>query len=335
MKKFTYLILLIFIIGCNTNVNKEKNNDFFVEIFSDSDQKIVHVDSKIEIIADSLIVAEGPLWNKEMNSLLFTDVGANKIYKWNPESGLSDYMVPSGYTGYAPSFETGLIGANGLIYGNDGNLYLCQHGDRRVAKLINLEDGVPEFETVVDKYDGKFFNSPNDIIMDNNGDIYFTDPPYGFFNPQEGKFNNEFKELDFSGVYKFSNSGELTLISSDLSLPNGIALSNDEKYLFVNNSDDNNPVITRYDVGDNFSSELFFDGTELLKDYGGGFDGLKVHSSGNIFSTGPGGVLVISPDGELISRINFGGGVTNCNFDEDEQFLYVTGFGFVARVSLN
>lgn len=335
MKKITCLIFIIFIIACNTNTNKEKSNDFFIEIFSNSDQNIVDLDSKIEIIADSLIVAEGPLWSKEMNSLLFTDVAANKIYKWNQKSGLSDYMIPSGYTGYAPNFETGLIGANGLIYGNDGSLYLCQHGDRRVAKLIKLDDDVPKFETVIDKYEGKFFNSPNDMIMDSNGDIYFTDPPYGFFNPQERKFNNKFKELNFSGVYKFSISGELSLISSNLSLPNGITLSNDENYLFVNNSDDKNPIITKYNIKDDFSSELFFDGTELLKDYGGGFDGLKVHSSGNIFSTGPGGVLIISPNGELISRINFGGGVTNCNFDEDEKFLYVTGFGFVARVSLN
>ena len=198
-----------------------------------------------------------------------------------------------------------------------------------MAFTPNLSSKNPKFTTIVDNFAGKRFNSPNDLAISRNGDIYFTDPPYGFKN-----FSDKYRETNFNGVYKYSKNGEVTLISKEMSRPNGIALSLDEKYIYVNNSDpENDPKILRFKTS-NFEEKLFFDGTELSKKYPGGFDGLKVHSSGNIFTTGPNGILIISPKGKLLAMINYGKKVTNCNFDDKEEYLYVTGFDDISRIKL-
>jgi sugar lactone lactonase YvrE len=197
-----------------------------------------------------------------------------------------------------------------------------------VAIVSNQKDNTPLFTTIVDNYNGKRFNSPNDLSISKNGDIYFTDPPYGFKN-----FNNKFRELDFNGVYKYSANGVIRLITKEMTRPNGIALSLDEKYIYVNNSDRNDPKIMRFN-SKSFKGKLFFDGSELVKKYEGGFDGLKIHSSGNIFTTGPNGILILSPKGNLLATINYGKAITNCNFDKDEEYLYVTGFDDVSRIKL-
>ena len=198
-----------------------------------------------------------------------------------------------------------------------------------MAFIQNISSKDPKFTTVVDNYEGKRFNSPNDLAISKSGDIYFTDPPYGFKN-----FSDKYREIDFNGVYKYSKDGEVSLISGNMSRPNGIALSQDEKYIYVNNSDPkNDPKILRFKTS-NFEEKLFFDGTELSKKYPGGFDGLKVHSSGNIFTTGPNGVLIISPNGKLLAMINYGKKITNCNFDDKEEYLYVTGFDDISRIKL-
>ena len=328
--KFTIKLLLIFSIITSCD-NSSKNPD--ITIVDKSIDSIIDSEAKIEILVDSLLVSEGPLWDKLNNSLIFTDVAQNKIFKWNSEDGINEYIKPSGYTGYSPAFKDGLSGANGAAFDGTGNLILCQHGDRRLVAVKNEKTESPNFITLVDNYEGKKFNSPNDLAINSSGDIYFTDPPYGFFNLATQTFNNKYKELDFNGVYKLNTKGELSLISKEVSIPNGIALSLDEKYIYVNNSDGESPVIMKFDLSNN-SGELFFDGTELSKIYEGGFDGLKVHSSGNIFSTGPNGILIISPSGKLLGTINFGGGVTNCNFDSNEEYLYVTAFSYVARIKL-
>ena len=145
---------------------------------------------------------------------------------------------------------------------------------------------------------------------------------------------DRYREIDFNGVYKLYTNGKIDLISNEMTRPNGIALSLDEKYIYVNNSDrENGPIIMRFDTK-TYEGILFFDGKELVKKYKGGFDGLKIHSSGNIFTTGPNGILIISPDGKLLAMINYGKGLTNCNFDTDEKYLYVTGFNDVSRIRL-
>lgn len=324
MKKLKLIFILIPYILLSQEVN---NSD--ITVFDESVLTIINKNSKIEILADSFIVAEGPLWDSSENRLIFTDVRQNKIFTWEEKNGVKEYISPSGSTGYAPSFSDGGIGANGLAFDENGNIILCQHGDRRLALTSNMNSKNPKFTTIVDNFEGKRFNSPNDLAISKSGDIYFTDPPYGFKN-----FSDKYREINFNGVYKYSKDGEVFLISSNMSRPNGIALSLDEKYIYVNNSDpQNDPKILRFKTS-NFEEKLFFDGTELSEKYPGGFDGLKVHSSGNIFTTGPNGVLIISPTGKLLAMINYGKKITNCNFDNKEEYLYVTGFDDISRIKL-
>ncbi len=324
MKKLKLIFILIPYILLSQEVT---NSD--ITVFDESVLSIINKNAKIEILADSFIVAEGPLWDSSENRLIFTDVRQNKIFTWDENDGVREYISPSGSTGYAPSFSDGGIGANGLAFDENGNIILCQHGDRRLAFIPNIQNKNPKFTTIVDNFEGKRFNSPNDLTISKSGDIYFTDPPYGFKN-----FSDKYREINFNGVYKYSKHGEVFLISSNMSRPNGIALSLDEKYIYVNNSDpQNDPKILRFKTS-NFEEKLFFDGTELSKKYPGGFDGLKVHSSGNIFTTGPNGVLIISPTGKLLAMINYGKKITNCNFDNKEEYLYVTGFDDISRIKL-
>ena len=324
MKK---LITTLFLIPAILLSQKITKND--ITVFDKSVLSIINQNAKIEILADSFIVAEGPLWDTSQNRLIFTDVRQNKIFTWDENNGIGEYISPSGSTGYAPSFSDGGIGANGLAFDKNGNIILCQHGDRRLALTSNMNSKNPKFTTIVDNFEGKRFNSPNDLAISKSGDIYFTDPPYGFKN-----FSDKYREINFNGVYKYSKDGEVFLISSNMSRPNGIALSLDEKYIYVNNSDpQNDPKILRFKTS-NFEEKLFFDGTELSEKYPGGFDGLKVHSSGNIFTTGPNGVLIISPTGKLLAMINYGKKITNCNFDNKEEYLYVTGFDDISRIKL-
>ena len=321
------LMITFFLIPVILLSQEATNND--ITVFDDSVLSTISKNAKIEILADSFVVAEGPVWDSKKNRLIFTDVWQNKIFTWDENNGVNDYISPSGSTGYAPSFSDGGIGANGLAFDKNGNIILCQHGDRRLAFTSNVMSKKPEFTTLVDNFKGKRFNSPNDLAISRNGDIYFTDPPYGFKN-----FSKKYREINFNGVYKYSTNGEVVLISKEMSRPNGIALSLDEKYIYVNNSDpENDPKILRFKTS-NFEEKLFFDGTELSKKYPGGFDGLKVHSSGNIFTTGPNGILIISPKGKLLAMINFGKKITNCNFDENEEYLYVTGFDDISRIKL-
>ena len=324
MKKLITTLFLIPAILLSQKITKNG-----ITVFDKSVLSIINQNAKIEILADSFIVAEGPLWDTSQNRLIFTDVRQNKIFTWDENNGVGEYISPSGSTGYAPSFSDGGIGANGLAFDESGNIILCQHGDRRLAFIQNISSKDPKFTTVIDNYEGKRFNSPNDLAISKTGDIYFTDPPYGFKN-----FSDKYREINFNGVYKYSKDGKVSLVSSKMSRPNGIALSLDEKYIYVNNSDPkNDSKILRFKTS-NFEEKLFFDGTELSKKYPGGFDGLKVHSSGNIFTTGPNGVLIISPNGKLLAMINYGKKITNCNFDDKEEYLYVTGFDDVSRIKL-
>ena len=332
MKKLLFTIIIFNTLSCSNSV---KNNDSIV-VYDDSILNIIDKEAEIQYIVDSLTIAEGPLWDENSSSLLFTQVPKNQIYKWNEQEGFDVYISPSGFTNYAPVIPNiGLSGANGLTFDNDGNLIIAQHGDRRLSKIENTQTTNPNFTTIVDNYEGNRFNSPNDVVVSSNGDIFFTDPTYGFMNLSDWSFDESVKELDFSGVYKFSTESGIELVSNELDLPNGLALSNDERYLYVNSSNTAEaPIILKIDLENENKSDLFFDGTELAKEFPGNFDGLKIHSSRNIFTTGPNGILVLSPDGELLANIKFKDMLTNCAFDSDENYLYVTGFSFVARIAL-
>ena len=334
---FLSLIIINFFFSSQT---KEKTKNYLrltrgnVTILDESANQFISSESRIELLVDSLFLAEGPLWYSNINSLLFTQVPTNKIYKWNDDEGFSVYMEPSGYTGIVPAEPDGLLGSNGMTINSDGDLILAQHGDRRIAKLIDWNTESPDFETLAGKYDGKLFNSPNDLVYADNGDLYFTDPPYGF--GLEKLLTSELKEQAVNGVYKLSKDGNITLLVDDITLPNGIAISPDNKILYVNCSDMEYPFITKFDITDNGleNRSIFFDGTELAKSYEGWFDGLKVHSSGTVFSTGPGGVLIINSDGKHLATIGTTSNALNCAFGEDQKSLYITAFDYLARIEI-
>ena len=338
MKKYILSFFLLSILSCVNNTNQENYTRLTrgnVQIFDESAKIFVNEDSRIELLADSLFLSEGPLWIESLNSLLFTQVASNKVFKWNENDGLSVYLDPSGYTGIVPAEPDGLVGSNGMVLNSNGDLILAQHGDRRVAKLIDWDNETPEFETLAGRYNDKLFNSPNDLVYADNGDLYFTDPPYGF--GLEKLLTSELKEQPVNGVYKLTKSGEVVLLVEDILLPNGVAISNDNKTLYVNSSDVEYPIITKFDITENGleNREIFFDGTELIKSSEGWFDGLKVHSSGNIFSTGPGGVLILTPEGKHLATIGTTSNALNCAFGNNEEYLYITAFDYLARVKLN
>ena len=337
MKKYILSFFLLSILSCVNNTNQENYTRLTrgnVQIFDESAKIFVNEDSRIELLADSLFLSEGPLWIESLNSLLFTQVASNKVFKWNENDGLSVYLDPSGYTGIVPAEPDGLVGSNGMVLNSNGDLILAQHGDRRVAKLIDWDNETPEFETLAGRYNDKLFNSPNDLVYADNGDLYFTDPPYGF--GLEKLLTSELKEQPVNGVYKLTKSGEVVLLVEDILLPNGIAISNDNKTLYVNSSDVEYPIITKFDITENGleNRDIFFDGTELIKSSEGWFDGLKVHSSGNIFSTGPGGVLILTPEGKHLATIGTTSNALNCAFGNNEEYLYITAFDYLARVKL-
>ncbi len=212
--------LLAIVQPSTTHANK---SPMIVRLDPRLDQ-IVPVDAALEKIADGFVWAEGPVWNRSGKYLLFSDVPNNRIVKWKAGEGISIFLIPSGYSGKEP-FTGREPGSNGLTYDKEGRLVFCQHGDRRISRLE--KDGTRR--TLVDNYEGKRLNSPNDLIYKSNGDLYFTDPPYGL--PKT--FDDPAKELSFQGVYRLSRDGKLTLLTKDLKAPNGIAFSPDEKKLYV------------------------------------------------------------------------------------------------------
>ncbi len=229
---------------------------------------LVPPDAKMEIIVDGLDWCEGPLWiPADGGFLIFSDIPQNKIYRWDAKSGKQEYLHPSGYTGTTP--RGGESGTNGSTLDREGRLILCQHGDRRVARMdAPLDKPEPKYVTVAGKYDGKRFNSPNDATVHSSGAIYFTDPPYGLDGYQEDLSKIPGKELPYQGVYRVTPDGTVTLLTKKLERPNGIALSPDEKTLYVANSHGPRPIWMAYPVLDDGTlgpGKVFFDATELSK----------------------------------------------------------------------
>ena len=302
-----------------------------LEILDPRMEILISKNAKIEILAEGFGWAEGPVWIPELNGILFSDVPNNKAYLWTEKKGLSLFLYPSGMTNHAPNNKS--AGSNGLGLDSDGNLILCQHGDRSISRLNNWFFEEPKYDVLVDHFNGKWLNSPNDLVFDKQGSIYFTDPPYGLRNGDE----DDLKELNFNGVFKWSAREGVKLVEKNMSRPNGIALSLDEKTAYVANSDPANDVIMAFDVlEDGFlNGRIFFDGNILSQTREGLFDGLKMHSSGIIFATGPGGVLLLDSMGVHLGTIMPGKKTANCSFDKDEQYLYLTSTDVLARVKLN
>lgn len=290
--------------------------------------KLVPVDAAIEVLADGFEWTEGPVWSSEEGGLLFSDIPRNRINKWDPKSGLSIFMNHSGYTGKTP-FTGVEPGSNGLAFDSAGRLNMCCHGDRAIKRVE--KDG--KVTVLADKYEGKRLNSPNDLAIKSNGDLYFTDPPYGL---PKGE-NDPGRELDWFGVYRLSKDGKLELLIKDLPRPNGVTFSPDEKFLYVAQSDPKAAVVMKYPVKEDGTlgkGAVFFDATQSVGKQKGLPDGLKTDSAGNVWTTGPGGVLVFSPEGKLLGKLLTGEATSNCAFGDDGA-LYITADMYLCRVKTN
>lgn len=300
-----------------------------IERISPKLDDLIAPNTSIEKLAEGFDWSEGPVWMKKGNYLLFSDVPSNCVYMWREGEGITLFLRPSGYTGSIP--RGGEPGSNGLTVDSQSRLVLCQHGDRRVARL----ERKGEFKILAEYYKNRRFNSPNDLIYHSNGDLYFTDPPYGLMKQND----DPAKEMLINGVYRVKPDGEVTLLIDNLSFPNGIAFSPDEKILYVAISDPKRPVIMAYDVmrdGTVRNGRVFIDTTKLMTpDRKGLPDGLKVDKQGNLFATGPGGVLVIGPDGAHLGTINTGEATANCGWGEDGSVLYITADMYLCRVQTN
>ena len=289
--------------------------------------QLVDANAVIELLAEKKFQwAEGPVWDFSTRRLLFSDIPRNMIWEWSLAGGLKEFLKPAGYTGSEP-FTGREPGSNGLVLNEAGELLMCQHGDRRIAKW-----SAGQFVTLADRYQGKRLNSPNDLVIKGNGDIYFTDPPYGL--PKGA--DDPGKELDFQGVYRLSARGEVTLLTRELSRPNGIAFSPDERTLSVANSDPARAIVMAYPVkpdGTLGSGRIFFDATQAVREKKPGLpDGLKVSRDGTVWATGPGGVLVYSPQGKHLGTLATGVPTANVAFGDDGSTLFITADKNLARV---
>ncbi len=297
---------------------------------------LIAADAKIEKLAEGFDWAEGPVWvpskKKGGGYLLFSDIPPNSIYRWEEGKGVSLFLRPAGYHGERSDMKE--PGTNGLALNKKGELVMCQHGNRRIAKLASLAKPHGKQIALAEKFDGKRFNSPNDLVFHPSGDLFFTDPPYGLAKQMDDKE----KEIPFQGVYRLDGKGQVHLLHSDLERPNGIGLSPDGKILYVANSHKPRPIIMAFDVKADRSLEngrIFFNGTDLIAKYPdrkGSFDGLAVDKGGNLFATGPGGVLVITPAGKRLGTIMTGQATANCKFGGDGTTLYMTADMILARV---
>ena len=321
------VINLIVVFLSFFQINQENHLGSIERISSDIN-KLIDLDSKIEILAEGFDWSEGPVWSKKLNSILFSDVPKNVIYKWNEKEGLSVFSKPIGYSGKVPNSKK--AGTNGLTIDSEGNLIICMHGDRMIAKMENLN--TEKLSSIIRSYNNKLLNSPNDLVYDSYGNLFFTDPPYGLL---EGD-NDKLKEIPYNGVYKLSPNGNIELLIKNLTRPNGISISNDEKILYVANSDNNNPIIMKYELSKNGikNPKVFFDGKKLAKNDIGLFDGLKVHPTGTVFATGPGGVLIIKENGDHIGTIRTEVRTANCAFDDKFEYLYMTSDMFLTRIKI-
>ena len=302
-----------------------------IERIDPSLDKLILPGAKIEVITDGLDWSEGPLWIEKYKMLIFSDVPQNIIYKWTEAKGKETYLTPSGYTETAK--RGGETGSNGLTLDNNGHLILAQHGNRQIA-LMNapLDKPSANFTTIANKYQEKKFNSPNDVIVSRNGELFFTDPPYGL----EKNMTDPKKEIPFQGVYKVKKNGEVILLTDSITRPNGILLLNNEKKLLVANSDPAKPNWYVFDIiGDRLANgKIFYSTAGGEKGLKGLPDGMKVDRSGNLFASGPGGIWIFNPAGKLIGKIRVSDPVSNCALSGDEKTLYITNDMYVLRVQM-
>lgn len=318
-KTYCILIAISIIYSCHA---QQRTNSRVISLDPRFDL-LIDKNAKVEVLADSFMWTEGPVWVKDSNYLIFSDVKRNTIYKWKEGEGISEFLKPSGYTGRMKYSDE--PGSNGLIINKRGELVACEHGDRRISSMPLAGGGK---RTLADNYRGRRFNSPNDIVQKSNGDYYFTDPAYGLPKDSSGRAN-------VLGIYRISANGAVTLLLDNLT-PNGLAFSQDEKILYVLQSLPEKPFIMSFPVkqdGTLGEGKIFFDATTMLKESPKDLpDGMKTDVNGNLFATGPGGVLVISPAGKVLGKISTPERAANCAWGDDGSTLYITASSLLCRI---
>jgi gluconolactonase len=284
---------------------------------------LVPRDAQIEKVAGGFEWSEGPLWRAD-GHLWFSDVTGNVLRSVTPSGEVEVLVRNSGGQSSAPAGS--FIGSNAMVADKDGFVLLCQHTNRRIVRVAKDLTMTPYIE----RYQGKRINSPNDLVYKSDGALYFTDPPYGLL----GQDDDPAKELDFNGVYRYAD-GELQAVVKDMTRPNGLAFSPDEKTLYVANSDPDYRAWMRYDVaadGTVSNGKVFADVTDEKEPNDP--DGMKVDSLGNVYGSGPGGLWVFAPDGRHLGTIKTPELPANCAWAEDGKTLYITARTSVYRIRL-
>ncbi len=293
---------------------------------------IIDTQAKVEIIATGFEWSEGPLWIEKHSMLLFSDVPTNTIYKWTEEKGKEEYLKPSGFSGTDSKSKE--PGSNGLVLDLQGNLVLCQHGNRQMARMdAPLDNPEPRFITLAGKYKEQRFSSPNDAVYNNSGELFFTDPPYGL--PSQGDDDPE-KEIKWNGVYKIKTNGDVVLLIDSITRPNGIAFLPGGNRMIIACSDPANPNWYVYDVkSDSLTNgKIFYSTANEREGLKGLPDGLKIDKKGNVYASGPGGIWIFNSDGKVLGRISLDEAASNVALSDDEKTLYITNDMRVLRVVL-
>jgi gluconolactonase len=330
MKRIILPILLLVqaFIGYTQNTTRPSGN---IEFISDELSKLINKNAQVEIVAEGFQFTEGPVWVEKEKMLLLSDVPGNTIYKWTEAKGKEIYVKPGGYTDTAK--RGGFMGPNGLLITKKGELLICQHGDRRVAKMdAPLNAPESKFITVAGEYNGKRLNSPNDIFLGASGDLYITDPSYGF----ERGARDPKKEIPYQGVYKMDKTGKVTLLIDSIAQPNGISIFPGGKKLLVSNSDNRKKIWYIYDITRNgtlANGKIFYDASDVKEQ--GICDGFKIDNKGNVFAAGPGGIWIFTKTGKLLGKIKFSGATpSNCAFTPDNKTIYITANSYLFRVKM-
>ena len=307
--------------SCTAGNNPPAASESFavkLDVFDDRFYELISRQTKADILAEGFQWSEGPCWDLKKNKIYFTDVPQNKAYSWSAKKGLQTFLSPSGEANVEGFREPG---ANGLFFDHQSRLLLCNHG-RRSIEVVQTDSKTRE--TLTQSFRGKKFNSPNDIVATRDGHMFFTDPPYGL----AGLDASNLKELPFNGVYHLAPNGKVKLIDRKLTFPNGIASSKDGRTLYVSQSDPNKPILMRYNLDAShkvMNKTILFDFAAFMKPDAHGLpDGMTLDEAGNIFTTGPGGIYVITPEGHALGRLSLDRASSNCSFGEDGKTLFVT-----------
>ena len=330
-----FFISTLVLLSCSEKKTEDDNNAYLpIEVIRENDalNEIIAPGIKARVIGSGYEWTEGPLWLEKEQMLLFSEIPANNVHSWKEGGEPELYLHPAGLT--SDDTRGGEVGSNGLLLDPNGNLVLCQHGDRRLARMnAPIDAPEPNYETVIGDFEGKPFNSPNDAIYDSQGNLYLTDPAYGL----EFRMEDPKKAIDFQGVYRYTKEGQLELLLDSISRPNGIALTQDEKHLLIANSDPEKPYWYIYELdGENGlkNGKVFYDASSVQANEPGLPDGLKIKKDGTVIASGPGGLWIFDSNGLLLGRLKLDELVSNVALNENEDLLFLTADSYVLSIPL-